>query len=72
MEGLLCGMSSDLLCMDRGDLRHNWCMGLLADYIRNIERGQAGCKGREVQALYLSPGFGDCNGRCSRASVGIS
>ena len=63
-------MSSDLLRMERGDLRHNWCIGsLLADYMQDIGAVRPNASGAVVQAPYLSPGFSDfgkagvCRGR---------
>jgi hypothetical protein len=66
MEGLLCRMSSDLLRMDRGELCHNRCMGLLADCMQDVGATKPNASGVVVQAPYLSPGFsdfGDCHNK---------
>ena len=61
MKRILYGMSSDILCMGRGDLRHGWCIGSrLADYIQDIGATKPNASGAVVQATYLSPGFSDC------------
>ena len=61
MEGILYKMSSDILCMGRGDLCHGWCIGSrLADYMQDIGATKPNASGAVVQAPYLSPGFSDC------------
>ena len=56
-EGLY-GASFDLSSMERGELYHDRCMVLLlADYMQDIGAAELNAN-RDVQALYLSAGFG--------------
>ena len=61
---VLCGIRSDLLYMGRGELRRDQHTILVqAGRMRSTGTGVAkpNAMVREVQALYLSAGFGDLN-----------
>lgn len=53
-------MSFDLYSMERGELCHGQCMGLLlAGHTRSIGAARSDARGAFVHAPCLSPGFGD-------------
>ena len=66
-------MSFDLSSMERGELCRDRCMSLLlADPVQDTGAARPNAGGGDVQALDLSPGFGDFGDwRDAFACVGV-